>query len=258
MAKPVALITGASSGIGLEFAQQLKQDFDLILVARRLDRLQTIAAELTAEGVGVEVLQADLTTESGMQAVAERLRLEPDLALLVNNAGFGAGGPFWQASLAEQEAMHQLHVMATLKLTHAALANMVPRGDGAVINVASVAAFACRAGSVCYGATKAWMTYFSEGLALDLRAAGSRVQVQALCPGFTYSEFHDVLGMDRTKVAGKALWLTAEEVVRESLAGLSRRQVFVVPGWRYKLIVAILPRLPLSWRMALMSARTRK
>jgi short-subunit dehydrogenase len=154
--------------------------------------------------------------------------------------------------------MHTLHVMATLKLSHAALGNLVASGAGAVINVASVAAFVSRAGSVSYGATKAWMTYFTEGLAMDLRAAGSEVTVQALCPGFTYSEFHDLLGMDRTKVAGKSLWLTAEQVVSASLAGLGARTLYVVPGWRYKAIVAVLPRLPVSWRMWLLTSRSNR
>jgi short-subunit dehydrogenase len=203
-------------------------------------------------------MEADLTDAADVERVAQRLREEPRLGLLVNNAGFGVGGYFWKASLEEQERMHTLHVMTTLKLSHAALGNLVAKNAGAVINVASVAAFAGRAGSVCYGATKAWMTYFTEGLALDLRAAESKVTVQALCPGFTYSEFHDVLKMDRTKVAGKSLWLTAEQVVSDSLKGLRTGKLYVVSGWRYKAIVTVLPRLPVSWRSWLMGSRSKR
>ena len=252
------MITGASSGIGLEFARQLAKDYDLVLVARRRERLEEIAVGVRASGAGAEVMEADLTVAEDLERVQQRLRDEPRLGLLVNNAGFGAGGYFWKASLEDQEKMHTLHVMATLRLSHAALGNLVEKDAGAVINVASVAAFAGRAGSVCYGATKAWMTNFTEGLAMDLLAAGSRVTVQALCPGFTYSEFHDVLGMDRTKIAGKSLWLTAEQVVADSLAALKTGKLYVVPGWRYKAIVAVLPRLPVSWRMALLGARQKR
>lgn len=258
MARMVALVTGASSGIGLEFARQLAKNYDLVLVARRRDRLEELAGEFRAAGTDAEAIQADLTQAADVERVAQRLRDEPRLALLVNNAGFGAGGYFWKTSLKEQELMHTLHVMATLRLSHAALGNLVAKGEGAVINVASVAAFVGRAGSVCYGATKAWMTYFTEGLALDLKAAGSRVTVQALCPGFTHSEFHDVLGMDRTKIAGESLWLSAEEVAADSLAGLRTGKLYVVPGWRYKAIVAVLPRLPVSWRSWLLASRSKR
>ncbi|HWZ49909.1 MAG TPA: SDR family NAD(P)-dependent oxidoreductase [Granulicella sp.] len=269
MSKPVAVITGASSGIGLVFARRLARDHDLVLVARRRERLEQAAAELAALGAKVEVLQADLSVDAELALVAERIAGEPNLAMLVNNAGFGAGGYLWETSLAVQEEMHRLHVMATLRLSHAALTNMVAReaasgplgvdGLGAgIINVASVAAFLARAGSVSYGSTKAWMAMFTEGLAMDLRAAGSRLRVQALCPGFTYSEFHAVMGVDGSKVAGKAFWMTAEQVVDASLAGFAQGKVFVVPGWRYQAIVALIPRLPAGMRMALLSATTKR
>lgn len=259
MLKPVAVITGASSGIGLVFARKLAADYELMLVARRKDRLEAAANALAVEfGARVEVLVADLATEDGMGVLAERLRSEPNLGLLVNNAGFGVTGRFWEASLAEQEQMHRLHVMATLKLTHAALRNMVARGEGGVINVASVAGFVIGARAVSYAATKTWMVAFTEGLWHDLRNAGSAVKVQALCPGYTYSEFHDVLRMDRTKIAGGKMWMTAEEVVDASLAGLREGKLVVVPGWRYKAIVAVLPRLPFAVRSALLKAAVKR
>jgi short-subunit dehydrogenase len=165
--------------------------------------------------------------------------------LLVNNAGFGAHGYFVEADVREQERMHRLHVLATLRLMHAALANLVPRGVGGIINVASVAGFAQAPGSVSYNATKTWMNSFTEGIAMDLSAQRSAVKVQALCPGFTLSEFHDVLHMDRSAIPS-SLWLTADFVVDDSLRGFDAGELFVIPGWRYKLIVAGMKHLPRS------------
>ena len=118
----------------------------------------------------------------------------PNLQLLVNNAGFGTLGRFYEAPIDSQDAMHRLHVMATMRLTHAALGNLTARNQGGMINVSSVAAFVPRPGSTSYYATKAWINCFTEGVYLELKSAGSRVCMQALCPGFTYTEFHDVSG----------------------------------------------------------------
>jgi uncharacterized protein len=195
-------------------------------------------------------MQADLTAEPDLVAVADRIRFEDRLALLVNNAGFGTVGRFWEAPIDTQEAMHKLHVMATVRLTHAALRNMVPSDFGAIINVSSVAAFMHNAGSVSYGATKSWMTAFTEGLYLELQGAHSKVIVQALCPGFTYSEFHSVLGVERDRLAGAGLWMTAEQVVDASLAGLRKHKPFVIPGWRYRLLTTLFTKIPTAWRLA--------
>lgn len=246
MARTVVAITGASSGIGETFARRLGRDHDLILIARRKERLDELARELGGRN---EVIQADLTREGDTARVAGRLAEEPNLALLVNNAGFGTRGRFWEADLAGQEAMHELHVMATVRLTHAALRNMTARNSGAVINVASVAAFVRGPGAVSYGATKTWMTTFTEGLYLELKSVGSEVRVQALCPGYTYSEFHDALGLDRQRIAPKAFWLSAEEVVDASLDGLRRGKLFVVPGWHYRLLASVLTKLPTPLRL---------
>jgi short-subunit dehydrogenase len=139
--RPVALITEASSGIGLEFARQLASEHDLILVARRNDLLEATASELDKKfGTQVQILPADLTSEAELSMVAERAN-EKNLALLVNCAGFGLEGYFWKAGLAEQERMHLLHAMATVRLSHAALKNLVAKNSGGVINVSSVAGF---------------------------------------------------------------------------------------------------------------------
>ncbi len=218
--RPVALITGASSGLGATFARQLAiYGMDLILVARRRDRLEQLAKDLeTACGVRVEVLPADLTVADDLARVEQRIAEAQDLEYLINNAGFGTRGRFFEADRESQDQMHRLHVLATMRLTHAALPGMVARRRGSMINVSSVAAFGSTPGSVSYCATKAWMNAFTEALALELDLAGSPVRVQALCPGFTYTEFHDVMGMDRN-VIPTGWWLPADAVVAASLRG---------------------------------------
>jgi len=242
--RPLALITGASSGLGATFARALAvRGYDLVLVARRGERLRALAAELAAaHGARTEALVADLATEAGVAAVEQCIERTEALDLLVNNAGFGTPGRFWEADVAGQEAMHRVHVLATMRLAHAALRHMTARGHGGIINVSSVAGF-IQAGSSSYSATKCWMNSFTEGLHIELKSAGSPVKVQALCPGFTVTEFHDVAQMDRGKVP-EWLWMRAEDVVEASLQGQERGALFVVPGWIYKLIVYVVPALP--------------
>jgi hypothetical protein len=245
--RPLALVTGASAGIGAAYARRLAaQGYDLLLVARRVARLEELAAELAAHhGVRAEPLPADLTSDAGLKAVEERIAHEEQLEFLLNNAGFGSRGRFYESPVEVQVAMHRLHVMATLRLSHAALRQMTARGKGAVVNVSSVAAFVCRPGSLSYYATKAWINCFTEGLYLELKQAHSPVRVQALCPGYAVTEFHDVMGFDRKQVPS-SMWTPVERVVDASLKGLERGRLFVVPGWRYKLIVALLRLLPRS------------
>jgi uncharacterized protein len=245
MQRPLAVITGASSGIGEVFARKLAPQYDLLLVARNKGRLTALAAELSGQHAGrVDVMDADLSDALHLTAVADRISTEPNLALLINNAGFGHRGRFWETDLEAMERMHRLHIMALVRLSHAALRILVLQNRGAIINLASIASFVQRAGSASYGATKTWVAAFSEGLYLDLQQAKSAVKIQALCPGFTYSGFHDVMGEDRTRIAPASFWLTADEVVNDSLAGLAQGKLFVIPGWRYKWLAAVLRTLP--------------
>jgi short-subunit dehydrogenase len=248
------MVTGASSGIGAAFARRLaREGFSLILVARRLHPLQQLASELG----GAETLAADLTLPEDLARVEARIASAGELELLVNNAGFGTRGRFWETPFEGQLSMHQLHVMATMRLTRAALAAMVPRARGGVINVSSVAAFGQSPGSVSYCATKAWMNSFTEGLDLELRATGSPVRVQALCPGFTVTGFHDAMGMSRQGIPAW-LWLRAEDVVDASLRGLARGQLFVVTGAIYKLVVALEKLVPRRLRAAVVVGAARR
>ena len=165
----LAVITGASAGIGAAFARRLgARGYDLVLVARREERLRALAEEIASlNHVHAEPMAADLTSDEDVGKVSAYIRSAPDLGLLVNNAGFGTMGYFFEADLNSQRDMHKLHVLATLTLTHAALANLVPKareGTG-VINVSSVAAFSSTPQNVSYCATKAWMNAFTEGLA---------------------------------------------------------------------------------------------
>ena len=262
MPRTLVAITGASSGIGAVFARKLAPEHDLLLIARRKEKLDELAADLTRQyGCQAEVLVADLASDEGQVAAADRLGREERLLLLVNNAGFGSRGRFWESPLEPQETMHRLHVLATVRLTHAALRNMVPKDRGGIINVASVSAFVRSPGTVSYAATKSWMTVFTEGLYLELKGIGSNVAVQALCPGFTYSEFHAAMGVSRDHLAGSSLWMSAEYVVDQSLEGLGRR-LFVIPGWRYRLITALFSKLPTALRLKVEAiagkARTRQ
>jgi hypothetical protein len=142
-----------------------------------------------------------------------------------------------------------LHVLAPLHLTHAALNGMVARDAGAIVNVASVVSFLMSAGSVGYAASKSWLHIFSEGIYIELRSARSKVRIQSLCPGYTVTEFHDVLGMERALVP-KFLWLDADFVVGESLRALERNDFLVIPSWKYRLVVAVMRSLPRALRFA--------
>ena len=243
--KPLAVVTGASSGIGATFAEMLAaRGYDLALVARREDRLQQMADELSGKfHVNCTALKADLTNDAELHSIETYLAAASNLQLLVNNAGFGSIGRFAEAPLESQDAMHRLHVLATMRLTHAALRNLTSRNTGAIVNVASVAAYVPRPGSTSYYATKAWMNCFTECIYLELKSTGSNVRIQSLCPGFTYTEFHNVLGVERNFISG-GWWMSPQSVVKASLDGLEKNRLFVVPGWRYKLLVGLIRMMP--------------
>ncbi|AWS45268.1 SDR family oxidoreductase [Streptosporangium sp. 'caverna'] len=230
---PTALITGATAGIGAAFARRLAADgFSLVLVARDGERLSATAEELRLRyGVSSEVLPADLSADEGLEAVEERLRRGVDL--LVNNAGFGHGGAASDVPVDDERRMLKIHCEAVLRLTLAALPGMKKRGRGAVINVASVAAFFPQG---TYSASKAWVVSFSESMAAEL--AGSRVRVMALCPGFVRTEFHDRASIDMSGLPG-FLWLSADKVVGEAMRDLARGSWVSIPDLRYKVITRI-------------------
>ncbi|MGE2833031.1 SDR family NAD(P)-dependent oxidoreductase [Mycobacterium sp. SMC-4] len=232
MSRPVALITGPTSGLGEGFARRYAADgHDLVLVARDADRLDRLATELrTRHGVAAEVLAADLAVDADRQTVADRLR--DGVSVLVNNAGFGTSGEFWSADYALLQKQLDVNVTAVMQLTHAALPAMLAAGRGTVLNVASVAGLLPGRGST-YSASKAWVVAFSEGLANGLTGTG--VGIHALCPGFVHTEFHQRAGIDMAGTPS-VLWLEVDDVVRETMAGVAGGKVVIIPGVQYKVL----------------------
>jgi short-subunit dehydrogenase len=257
--RPVALVTGASAGIGRVFAQRLAASgHDLLLVARDGVRLRQTADDLSLQyGINAEAMPADLARDEGMRSVANRISQMDRLDCLVNNAGFGSKGKLVNRPIGEQATMLELHVMAPMLLTRVALPRMIERKSGTIINVSSVASFIYSAGNVNYCATKAYLRVFTEGLATELTGTG--VKVQALCPGFTRTEFHERATIDM-KSTPEFLWLAATRVVDESLAQVALGGPTVcIPSARYKLIVLLIRYLP-KWieravRVPLMKSR---
>jgi short-subunit dehydrogenase len=247
-----ALITGASAGMGAEFARRLAAaGTDLILVARRLDRLEALAGELREKhGVKVEAFQADLATSDGIGRVEDRIAGDETIDLLVNDAGFGGRKGFIKGETADHLTMIRVHVETTVRLTKAALAGMIERGRGAVINMSSIAAFSVFSGAM-YSGTKAFLVMFSENLQDQVRPKG--IVIQALCPGMTHTEFHQVAAIDKS-IVPRPFWMTASEVVRISLRRLGHG-VVCVPGWKNK-VIAFFMRCPATAVIVRLVGRT--
>lgn len=236
-----ALVTGATSGIGREFARQLaERGHDVVLVARDRARLENVSDELQRSyRVHTEILVADLSDRAQVGKVAERLSDEVrPVDLLVNNAGYAVHRTFVQNDVEVEERLFEVLCRAVLVLSHAAARAMAARGRGAIVNVSSVAAFTVMG---TYSAAKSWVTVFSEGLATEL--AGTGVTVTALCPGFTRTEFHDRARLDMSRLP-RILWLSTDAVVRDCLDDVARGKVLCVPGLQYRALVGALKVLP--------------
>lgn len=226
-----ALVTGASSGIGEVFARKVaSQGTNLVLVARRADRLEELAEQVRKEhGVEAEVLAADLSDPDGVAAVEERLRqVERPVDLLMNNAGFGTRGLFYELDVEKEEEEIRLNVLALVRLTRAVLPVMVAREHGGVVNVSSLGSFQPVPMMATYAATKAFVTSFTEALAEEVRGTG--VKVVALCPGFTRTEFGDHVGAESAGVP-EFLWMDAGPVVDSALSALDHGRVIAIPGF---------------------------
>lgn len=241
---PTALITGASAGLGAEFAGQLAADgADLVIVARRADALQELAARLREQhGVAVEVLTADLSRESDVDRVVQRIADGGSrIDLLVNNAGFGLPLHFADNDIDDEVRHLRVHVEASMRLIHAAIRAMRGRG-GRIVNVASVAGFISRS---TYSACKGWVIGFSRWANAEYSA--DRVTVTAVCPGFTHTSFHERMGLPPGQEGvPRLMWLDAPLVVREALRDAARGRAVSVPSLRYKAIVALARVLPAS------------
>ena len=237
---PTSLITGATSGIGHEFAVQLaSRGHDLVIVARDPARLEAVAQRLRADHrVQVEVLRADLSDRPQLQTVADRVADSAHpVDLLVNNAGYGLKGRFVDNDAAVEEALFDVLARAVLVLSHAAAQAMSSRGNGTIINVSSVAGFLALG---TYSAAKSYVTVFSEGLSAEL--AGTGVRVTALCPGYVTTEFQQRAGLS-TPGPG-FLWLETQRLVTDCLADVERGKVVSVPSLQYKAAVGLLRVVP--------------
>jgi short-subunit dehydrogenase len=255
--RPVALITGGSSGIGAAFGRRLARNgYDLILVARREGLLRNLCKELSEKhGISAEYLIADLSNPLELQRVEEHLKGISNLEMLINNAGYGRHILFHEDDIDVQEAMLRVHVTASVRLAHAAIPVMLSRGKGAIINVSSGAGLRPRPRSLMYHATKAFLNNFSESLHLELRNMG--IRVQALCPGLTRTDFHMLEDFhmkldcgDAHPIFKKKKSMSPEEVVKISLKCLKKNKVICNAGLRNKmrrLLIRHMPRRMLYW-----------
>jgi short-subunit dehydrogenase len=232
-------ITGASSGIGASYAKVFAENgYDLVLLARRKDRLQALAKQLESGGsIDCEIISADLAEQEEIKKVTNHIRQIDNLDILINNAGFATIGYFADIPIEKSMRMFHTHMTATVQFTHAALQVMLKRERKAIINVSSMGAFMLTPGNVLYDATKSFLATFSENLWLEVRDKG--IKVQALCPGFTRTEFHEVgdfKNFDKS-VIPDSLWMMPDEVVRLSLKALENsRDVVFIPGWKKRLV----------------------
>ena len=233
-ARPRAVVTGASSGIGLAFAERLAHDgYDLVVVARRRDRLEALARRLREQHeVVVDVLVADLTQPAELSLVEQHITGDGSLTLVVNNAGSAGYMPFVSLDPDHAEELIRLHIIAVTRLTRAALPSMLAHGRGAVINVSSLLAFSASVASptlpkrAVYAGAKAYINAFTETLSHELEGTG--VRVQALCPGIVRTEFHEVAGNDLSRLPPEA-FASPEDIVRASLSGLRLGETLCLP-----------------------------
>jgi uncharacterized protein len=259
-----ALVTGASSGIGKAFAELLaEKGYTVVLTARRGDRLDALAAELKQKyRVATHTVVADLSQPAASQQIADELASRGlTIDLLVNNAGYGQPGSYVDVSWADHERFMQVMVSAVLDLTYRLLPGMVERGWGRIINIASVAGMVpSPAGHTLYGASKSFLIRFSEALSAENVSKG--VNVTAVCPGFTFSEFHDVTGTrDKMNNMPGFLWLKADDVAREGYEAVMKGRSVVVNGRIYQLLVwmtGAVPRSLSGWISGMAGRRYRK
>lgn len=247
-ARRTVLITGASAGIGRELARVFaREGFDLVLVARRRERLEELAAELERDaGAKSRVLVEDLADPAAPERIAAALAREGVVVdALVNNAGYGLGQPFTRATWKQEADFLQVLLTSLVQLTHLFVPGMLQRKWGRVLNVSSVAAFAPERPGDLYAPVKTFVVRFSKSLALEVEGTG--VHVTVLCPGFTYSEFHDVLGI-RAEVSKtpKWMWMDAPTVARQGFDAVTRGDAVCVNGLANRLVVLACRILPMS------------
>jgi short-subunit dehydrogenase len=237
-----AIVTGPTAGIGAAYAKLLAaKGYNLVLVSRDLGRLKQTAADLTAKhGIETQVLTADLTTDKGIATLADFIA-KNEIEVLINNAGFGLNSSFVKSSAADEQSVVNILVTAPMQLSHAVLPQMVARKSGTIVNVSSVAGYFA-AGH--YSAAKAYVTVLTESIHAEVSKHG--VNVSALCPGFTKTEFHQRAKMKMDSLP-EFMWLNADFLVAKSWADAQRGKAISIPGWQYRVMVWIAKASPRAW-----------
>jgi uncharacterized protein len=242
--KRIALVTGATSGIGRAYAVCFaKAGYNLIITGRRMDKLNALADELSEQcGICVKVIKAELSEDQDTENLIKAIGDYDNIFVLVNNAGFGSGVEFLKDNLSDHMRMLQVHVVVSVKLVYAVLPQMINRKEGTIINVSSLGAYMPAPGSSMYSATKLFLASFSESLYMEVHQHG--VKVQCLCPGFTHSDFHERRTNGKVLKAGKFMWMEADALVEKSMKALDNSNIVLVPGIINKLIIRITALIP--------------
>jgi uncharacterized protein len=250
----VALITGASSGIGKSFAIKLaQQGYDLIVTGRREDLLNELVEQVYSQyTIHAQALRIELSDDHDLDKLISLIKQTPNLHILINNAGYSGANLHYSDNYEEQEKMVKVHVIAPMKLVYSALSNMTERGEGIIINVSSLSSRVMGPSSVMYSSTKAFLQTFTEGV--YMQQINSGIIMQTLCPGFTKTDFHEKIGLRSSDLKNKGFihWMTPEEVVDISLKHLKKGRVVCVPGFWNKLLwncSVLIPR-PLYYKIA--------
>lgn len=258
--RPVALVTGASAGIGAAIARELAgRGYDLVITARRQDRLDALAASLeSATGCRTWIIAADLADPLAPALIMEQVAQHGlIIEALVNNAGYGVPGAYASSDWETHQRFLNVMIMSIAELTHRCIPAMKEQGQGRIINIASVAGLVpSTAGHSLYGAVKSWLIKFSESLSLELQGKG--IVVTAVCPGFTYSEFHDVTGTrEQMSQMADYMWMTAEQVAGQAVDASMRGETFMINGRINRLIVWLARHLPRWLIYRLMAAHAK-
>jgi short-subunit dehydrogenase len=254
MKTKVALITGATSGIGASFARYYAgKGYDLILTGRRKNILTALADEVSKKyNAKTEIIFAELSKPKFVDAIVKKIKAVRNIEVLVNNAGYGSSVNFDQDTIESQLRMMAVHNEAPVRLSHAVLSQMMKNKKGFIINVSSVASFIPTPQDILYGTTKAFLNNFSESLAVLVKPHG--IKVQALCPGFTRTDFHEKLGWERKKLENRGLlkWMSADQVVKSSVRCIRKNKPLCVPGFTNKILYFIIKLMPVNLLCRLM------
>ena len=245
MQNKTALITGATSGIGAAYANKFaQQGYDLVITGRRKEKIDAVATQIRQEyKINVEVILAELSETEGIKKVIGFIK-EKQIEILVNNAGFGVSSLYQVSDLAVMEQLAKVNVLAPMELIHTVLPGMMERGSGTIFNISSESVYMIIPKNAIYSGAKAFLKSFTEGLYLDLR--GTRVKVMAVCPGLTHTDFHEKMGMEKSRQTdrGQIKWMSPQEVVDISLRDLEKGKVVCIPGIHTKILTHLLKMMP--------------